>query len=68
MFTNFASTIDLPIDHDLYSALLAAQDLHPPEDSSFNKNLAYTASSNPDVLHHGQMIHDSDHPLFEKDM
>jgi len=60
-----------PIDDSLYSAFISIQDsypIHSPPESNFLEHYACAASSNPDVLHYGTMLHDPDRKLFETDM
>jgi len=73
ILANTASTSDFSssLDHDLYSAFISAQDFYPihsTSDLSFLEHFSCVASTNPDVLHYGVMLKDSDQPPFEQDM
>jgi len=60
-----------PFDDNLYEAFIAVQNSQPmPSDNELNflEHYACAASTNPDVLHYGAMLKDTDHPHFENDM
>jgi hypothetical protein len=74
-FTAFTTILDndntTPSDESLYSAFISVQDsypIHSSSDISFLEHIACAAPSNPDVLHYGSMLRDSDRSEFEHDM
>jgi len=61
--TATASDLSSPFDDDLYSAFISVQDSYPIHLSSdlyFLKHFSCAAHTNPDVLHYGIMLKDSD--------
>jgi hypothetical protein len=59
------------LDDNLVSSLITVQDSYPIHSGTnipYLEHLSYAAKSNPDVLHYGSMIKDSNRSLFEQDM